>query len=87
MAARVPGVPVVTMTAGLRRASSAARSGESLVPPLGPPVLDGDVLALYVAKLTELLSKSLHVVGLEGRRGDAEVADPTQARRLLRAGG
>jgi hypothetical protein len=38
--------------------------GESISPPLCPSVLDGNVLALNVAKVAELLSKRFYVGGL-----------------------
>jgi len=60
---------------------------ESIILPLRPSVLNGDVLAVNMAYFAELLSEGFNVVGLQGRRGNAEVTDPGHFSRPLRARG
>jgi hypothetical protein len=53
--------------------------------PLRPSELDGDGLAVNIAQIAELLSERINVVRLQGRRGNAEIADTGPFSRLLRA--
>src|SRR5204862_408180 len=57
--------------------------GESIIPSLCPSVLDGYVLALNVAKVTQPLSKRFYVFGLQGGRRGAEITDQGHPCRLL----
>jgi hypothetical protein len=53
--------------------------------PLRPSELDGDVLAVNIAQIAKLLSEHINVVRLQGRRGNAEIADTGPFSRLLRS--
>ena len=72
-AAFVAGNNAVTMTSGLRRTNSAASAGSRSGLPLGPAVLDGEVLALDIAEFVQAAQKSL--VELRRTRPLEEIAD------------
>ena len=57
---------------------------EAIFVPLRPAVLDGDALALDVAEVAESLAERLEDLGLQRRRGGAEVPEARQSPRLLR---
>ena len=69
------------MTSTLRRASSAARSGRPVAPPLVEPILDRDVLSFDVAELAQPLPEG---IDQERRPGSArgENAEPRNFARL-----
>jgi hypothetical protein len=60
--------------------------GQPLVLTVGPPVLDGDVLARHIPVVPEALDERVHERGVPGRRGTAQEADPVGAPRRLRGG-
>ena len=60
--------------------------GERSNPPFRKSVLNGNVLALHVAQLTQPVPKSLNIRGGDGRRGAQEHTYPSGFRRLLRVG-
>jgi hypothetical protein len=65
-------------------ADELGREIERLVRSLRPSVLDGDVLALDVAEVTQAASQRLYFVGPIGCRAKAEIPDPPDLLRWQR---
>ena len=58
--------------------------GQPVVLPLGPAVLDGEVLTLHVAEVAKALPESLNEVGVTGRGGAAQDSEPVDFGLRLR---
>jgi transposase len=58
---------------------------ESIVSPLRPPILDGDVLALDMAQFAEPLAECVDELPLQRRGGGPKVTDPSDLPNLLRS--
>ena len=87
LAARVPGVPAVRMTSGLKLNQLAREDRRTFLLSLSPLVPDDEILSLHVAKLTEALTKGVDQVGFEGGRRVAQIPNRHDSSGLLPHGG